>query len=283
MRRVLFVIIVCIIATPSLAVAQEQKKAVAAPDKRPADDKDAVEQKVEDEVDANLVEFEQQYRQQFQQLVRGELLFIRTVCKPSKEQYQPIAAVGDKALKETVRKFAEVQKKMMRGGFQAGQQPTFPDPRKLIADALTKSVKTTLSAEQATRYQDELDKRGANRKRVALINLVAKLDHDLVLTAEQRDKLAASLSSQWDDRWALSLDMFHHGDQFYPSIPDNLLLPILSEAQKGVWRSAAKNNNVFWGWAGLGFMGGVQVEEDEWEDAVSAEAQKSDQKPEEKK
>jgi hypothetical protein len=312
-------------AKPTLVLAQTQKKAVAAPEKKAdaenadqlkqdgkADEKarkepakfteeeekalrlererkdaakqEAAEKKdVVDEVDAGLVEFEQQYKQQFQQLVRGELVFIRTVCKPTKEQYQRIAAVGDQALKDTVRKFAEVQKKMMRGGFQAGQQPTFPDPRKLITESLAKSVTETLSAEQVKQYQAELEKRAANRKRVALINLVAKFDHDLVLTAEQRVKLTESLSSQWNDAWSQSLEMFQHGDQFYPNVSDNLVLPILSESQRGVWRSAPKNNNVFWGWAGLGFMGGVQVVDDDW-DAKPAEAAKPDEatKPDEK-
>jgi hypothetical protein len=212
--------------------------------------------------------------------VKGELFFIRTVCRPTKEQHQRIAATGDQAVKDTVKAFAEVQKKMMRG-MVAGQQSTYPDPRKLIGDALAKSVKTTLSADQAARYQDELDKRAANRKRVALVNLVARLDHDLVLTAEQRDKLATALAGEWNDSWG-QLELFQYGDHFHPNIPDNLVLPVLTETQKGVWRGANRNNGVFWGWAGLGFMQGVQFE-DTWEEPAPAEPAKSDEKPEEPK
>jgi hypothetical protein len=281
----------------SPAVGQELKKAAPAKkaaaaakvveaNEKPKDDPKAAAEApkepapAEEELDPNIAQFIQQYQQQFQQVVKGELLFIRTICRPTKEQHQRIAATGDQAVKETVKAFADVQKKMMRG-MVAGQQSTYPDPRKLIGDALAKSVKATLSAEQAARYQDELDKRAANRKRVAVSNLVARLDHDLVLTAEQRDKLATALAAQWNDAWG-QLELFQYGDQFTPNIPDNLVLPLLTETQKGVWRGGNRNQNVFWGWAGLGFMHGVQFD-DAWEAPAEPEPAKPDEKPEEPK
>ncbi len=299
MKRIAVVLVACVAATSSIGAGQALKK--AAPQKeageKKAADAEAAKPKgddpkpaearaeaapAEEEVDPNIAQFIQQYQQQFQQLVKGELFFVRTICRPTKEQYQRIAATGDQAVKETVKAFAETQKKMMRGMMVAGQQSTFPDPRKIIGEALAKSVKANLSAEQAARYQDELDKRAANRKRVALLNVVARLDQDLVLTAQQREKLATALEAKWDDSWG-QLELFQYGDQFQPNIPDNLVIPVLTETQQGVWRGANRNRGVFWGGAGLGFMHGVQFEEAWEEPAQAAEPAKPNEKPEEPK
>ena len=74
---------------------------------------------------------EQQFLQQFRQLSKTELNFVRTVCQPNAEQSQKIKAAGDVGLKTAVKKFAEIQKKMQQG-MRAGEQPGWPDPRKLM-------------------------------------------------------------------------------------------------------------------------------------------------------
>ena len=79
------------------------------------------------------------------------------------------------------------------------------DPRRLIEEGLVQALKSQLPAEQAARYQEELTKRAASRKRLALRNLVARLDHDLVLSPDQRDKISESLAAHWDDSWGQSL------------------------------------------------------------------------------
>ena len=67
------------------------------------------------------------------------------------------------------------------------------DPRRQIREGLAAAVKSQLSAELAARLQDEVAKRDASRKQLAVRNLVARLDHELVLSPDQRDKLAESL------------------------------------------------------------------------------------------
>ena len=52
-----------------------------------------------------------------------------------------------------------------------------------------------------------MEKRTASRKQVVIDNLVAKLDQDLVLTSEQREKLVEALSANWKDSWGQSLEM----------------------------------------------------------------------------
>ena len=140
-------------------------------------------------------------------------------------------------------------------------------------------MKTQLSAELATRLQDEVAKRDASRKQLAVRNLVARLDRELVLSPDQRDKVAASLSSHWDDSWCQSLEMFMYDYQFFPPIPDQYVAPFLNDPQKKVWRSTQKVQT-FWG--GFGMMGGVMVDdplEDDELKVARQEAAKQDPEP----
>ena len=232
--------------------------------------------------------FEQQFRQQFRQLSKGELNFVRAVCQPDAEQSKKIKAAGDLGMKTAVKQFAEVQKKMQQG-IRAGQEPQWPDPRKIISDALLKSVKESLSADQAKRYEAELEKRSAARKRAALLNLVAKLDKDLVLTADQRGKLSEALSTNWKDEWGQQIEVFMYGDTYMPVLPDAQVVPILTEKQKQIWTAIPKNQNQIWGWAGGGFIQAGEIEEggaailesvvDEKADEPKKGEEKKDEKP----
>ncbi len=222
--------------------------------------------------DPIIKQFEQQYAGRFRQLHRTELHFIRLVCQPTKLQYQKIATDGENALKSTLRTFAVAQYKMRHGRFRAGEQRSQPhDPRKLIAEGLMQLVKETLSAEQATLYQNELDRRSAARKRVALLNIVAKLDKKLVLTAEQRSKLSETLNANWKNSWN-QMQMLMYGDQYVPQLPDHNVLPILNNTQKDVWRQMAKQGNVFFGF-NMGLVQGIEIEEEVWDEKQPVELQ----------
>lgn len=204
--------------------------------------------------DAAIQQFEQQFAPQFRQLYRTELHFMRLVAQPTKQQYEKISADGEPVLKATIKKFAV----HMRGG--PGEQS---DPRTPIADALAKSVQAALSPEQAARYQKELDQRAAARKRVVLLNLVAKVDKVLVLSIEQRDKLGKILDNKWTDSWDQTQMLMYVG-QHFPPMPDTEILPILTESQKVVWRGIPKGNIRFG--FNLGFVQGIEIEEEVWDD-----------------
>lgn len=225
-------------------------------------------------------QFEQQFAAQFRMLLKTELHFVRTICQPTAEQDKVIRVAGEVSLKQAVKTFAETQKKLQQGGFRAGQQPQFPDPRTLIAEGLTKSVEATLPADKAQKYRVELEKRAAARKRVGLLNLVARLDKDLVLTADQRQKLTAALSAHWQDAWVQQLELYLYGEQFFPILPDNQVEPILNDKQKQVWRAIPKNQNAIWGWAGMGFIQAVDIDVEEVaapEDKKKNNAEKTDE------
>jgi hypothetical protein len=232
---------------------------------------------------------EQQFVQQFCPLAKTELNFVRAVCQPNAEQSKKLKAASDAAMKAAVKKFAEIQKKM-QNGIRAGEEPQWPDPRKLMSDVLLKSVKETMSEDAAKRYEAEIEKRAAARKRAALLNLVAKIDKDLVLTADQRGKLTEAIDKNWKDSWCQQLETFMYGDAYFPAVPDAHVLPVLTEKQKQIWNGIPKQHNMIWGWAGFGFVQAVDIGDDVGvvvEQAVEAKAveEKSDEpkKADEKK
>lgn len=229
---------------------------------------------------------EQQFVQQLRPLAKSELNFVRAVCQPNAEQSKKLKAASDAGMKTAVKKFAEIQKKMQQG-VRAGQEPQWPDPRKLMSDVLLKSVKETMTEDAAKRYEAELAKRAAARKRAALLNLVAKLDKDLVLTADQRGKLSETLERNWQDSWCQQLETFMYGDAYFPALPDAQVLPVLTEKQKQIWNATPKQHNQIWGWAGFGFVQAVDVGEEavlveQAVEAKSDEPAKAEEKKDEK-
>jgi hypothetical protein len=212
-----------------------------------------------------------QYVQHFRPMFRAEYYFIRNCCNLTKNQRMHLAVLGEKATRAAARSFVEDQQKMMRAGWRQGMD--YPDPRKLIEEELSKSATSLLSPEQQGRYKEERAKRAATRKQVFIDNFVAKLDSDLVLNAQQRDKLVKALLANWKDAWGQSLEMLQNMENMFPNIPDQLVAPILSENQKEVWRRIPKNHNVFWGFS----FGGMMMENDPLDDPELVDAQKAAQ------
>ena len=208
----------------------------------------------------------QQFIQQFRPLFRAEYYFLRRICDLSPGQRKQVAREGERAVHDAAKTFAELQQKMMQGGWRPGTQ--YPEPQQVLEDVLSKSVAGFLSPAQRARYKEEIDKRIANRKQVALDNIVAKLDSDLVLTAQQREKISASLSSRWNESWSQSMQMLMNIEQFFPNIPDHLVLPFLTENQKKTWQRIPRNQNVFFGFN----LGGIQMENDPLDDPELVEA-----------
>ncbi len=209
-----------------------------------------------------------QYVQQFRPMFRAEYYFIRNTCGLNADQRKQLARMGETAVKAAARSFVEAQQKMMRGGWRPGTE--YPEPRKLIEQELAQVMSPLLSPDQKSRYKAELEKRAASHKQVVIDNLVAKLDSDLVLTADQRTRLVEALSANWKDAWCQSLEMLTNLDSFFPSIPDQVVAPILTDHQREVWRRIPRNSNVFWGFS----FGGVIMENDPLDDPELAQAQK---------
>jgi hypothetical protein len=229
-----------------------------------ADDppKKAVAKKAEKAVPAagpvGVNQFEAQIKAQLTPLYKMELHFMRTVCQPTRQQFERISADGEAVLPQMIKDLAAaIRVPQLRPGRPVEEQP---EPRTVIAGALAKSVQKTLSTEQAARYQKELDLRAAARKRVTVLSLILKADRILILSPEQRDKLGKILEKDWKDTLYQS-QMLMFGD-YFPVMPN--IDPILTETQKSIWAGIPKGT-VRFGF-NLGLMQNVEVEEESWDE-----------------
>jgi hypothetical protein len=219
----------------------------------------------------------QQMMMQFRPILRAEFHVIRVACQPTPEQRKAIAQAAEQTLRDTTKKYVESMRRPMTMAQRAANEP-----RKLIEEGLVAALKSKVSAEQAARYQAELTKRTAARKRLTLRNLVARLDRELILSHKQRDQISESLSSHWDDSWGHSIEMFMNDNNYSPPIPDHVVAPFLNEPQVKIWRSIPKYQGFF---GGFGIMGGIMMNNDPLEDEelrearLAAEAKEPEQAP----
>jgi uncharacterized protein YifE (UPF0438 family) len=198
-------------------------------------------------VDVQVQQWIPQFTQQYRPILQNELNFIRLICDLKPEQRPKIKAAGEASVKEIVRQLAEQQGRAMAGVNFVEQQPTTPpEPRRFILDAINKALKETLTEEQMTKYLDESSKRTALRKRAAIMSAVSLIDSHLCLTVEQRNKIIEAISSKWQAEWESWLMLSQYGGQYFPTIPDNLIVTHLNTEQKSVWDSFQKVNFGFW-------------------------------------
>jgi len=198
----------------------------------------------------------QQFRGQFEPLLKVELSFTNRVCKLSDEQRRTLITKSDAWLDMFTREYAKQggQPQQMQGvWFGAGRPQSSADPREGIQAGVEKLVKAELPEEQAALYMEENKKRAAFAKRIAVENLVSRIDKELILSPEQREKLTQSLTEHWDNKWAPQLEMFMHGMDMWPNVPDQWIRPHLTAAQQVAWGRLNKNN-------GHIFMGGMGVD-----------------------
>jgi hypothetical protein len=181
-----------------------------------------------------------QFTPQFRHVLGAEFQIVRVVCGPTPDQSKKIARHAEKSFKSAVKKYAEA----MRRPMNVDQRQAF-DPHKLIQESLLQAILTQLTTEQATRYHEELARHASFRKDIAVRNLVVKLDRELVLDHDQREKLADSLALHWSDVWGQSPNAFVYDYAFMPNIPDKVVAPLLNETQKKIWRGVPKNNGFF--------------------------------------
>jgi hypothetical protein len=198
-----------------------------------------------------------QFLPQFRRLAKTEMIFLQRTCSLTNSQRAAIDKERDKVARTAATRYAEFQQKAMQGNWRESE--AYPEPRVLLEEAFAPVLKTCLTPEQSTRHAAELVRRKEDRKLVAIRNLVARLEVELVLSAEQRQKLIDSLSKNWKDAWVQSLEMFQFNNfDGFPSIPDEHVTPILNKTQTLVWQGIVKNDGVFWG----AFGGEILIDED---------------------
>jgi hypothetical protein len=196
--------------------------------------------------DANIRNFETQFRPQFQQLLYAELAFLRRACKPDPNAFTAVAAASKARLRRTVHENAVAMWARMR---QPNRSNTGGlDARAEVQQLVASLAEANLGPAEAVCYLAECDKRGQCHKHAVVLNLVAALDERLVLSAEQRAKLVHSLAENYETAWDYYVQQFAFSLSYLPSIRDDSIVPLLNEKQASVWRQLAKQTgNVFWG------------------------------------
>jgi hypothetical protein len=199
----------------------------------------------------------EQFARQVRPILRAELHRARTICQLSDDQRREIAREGDWIIKDAAQRTAEIQQRMMRGRRVA---TTYPDMQKLIMEGFARIIDAHITPEQAARYRAEVASRGEERRTAAIRNLVALLDQNLILSADQRTRLTEALSTRWNEPWAQALEPSILVQNAPPNIPDPIVTPILDSTQREVWRNMPKNQSVYYNQFGLEF-GGVGLDE----------------------
>ncbi len=230
----------------SLSRAQQPP---GAEDVAKAKDRPAAEKKEADQAKAKRAEEEAaraelttSARRLFRSLYLVELRFIRVSSGASDEQARRIARAAQAQLRASVSEFVDKELKRKQ---DRQSSPGF-DPSAVcrsVQDAVSAIARAQLSPEQWARYREQVEKRTAHRKQVAIRGLLARLEQKLRLTADQRDKLGESLSSHWDPSWDNAVVLVGMNSNF-PEIPDPVILPFLTETQKAAWKAIEKGN---WG------------------------------------
>ncbi|HEV3122099.1 MAG TPA: hypothetical protein VGY53_09360 [Isosphaeraceae bacterium] len=169
--------------------------------------------------------------------LRVEYEFVRIVCHPGKDERKAIASAGERALRSAAAKAAHEARRGERA---------LSSPRKTIQEGLVAAVKAHLSPAQAAAYANELEERNASRKRAALLSLLSRLQNDLRLSADQRDKIRDSLAARWDESWENIMQMYLSGQFSYPPALDQSVNAVLSKEQQKIWRSLPKGELSIW-------------------------------------
>jgi hypothetical protein len=201
----------------------------------------------------------QQYVQLLLPSMWQELDFVRQVCDLKPDQRPKVKAAADAAVKVAAKHMVQPQR---AGGHMpnAGAQE--------IHDSIRATLEKTLTSEQLERYVAEDTSRTAATKQATIRHAVSRLDGAMFLTQEQREKIMAALDASWQRDWEHWLTMHQYGEQYFPQIPDQQVVPHLNSEQKVVWDRLQRTT--IWGWNNRG----QQRADDAWWDPKPADAAK---------
>jgi hypothetical protein len=172
---------------------------------------------------------------EFQTMLRPELLFLRKVCELSESEFQTIRESCLASLPEANRQFAAEQEQRLRDE-RHGKSPSAEAKPAIqrVRESVLQVAECQLTAEQWERYSIELQLRSAYRKRVAIHCLVARLDHDLRLTPTQREQFVTLLQKNWKESWSQSLGAYSDESNYMPELAQDEVRSILSPVQVAV-------------------------------------------------
>lgn len=195
-----------------------------------------------DAADPQVLALERTYTSRMKPLLQAELAFIQGVCGADREQYEAIATDANARFRRAVREYAVAVNQIQHRGARPGSQ-SIPRPETLIQKEVVPILKERLNPEQFERYEKECHNRTTSRKRAVVMNLIVKLDEELRFTAEQRSKLVQVLTENYQSDWDQWIELMQHNIQATPQIPQQCLLPVLTQEQQEVWARLPKSRS----------------------------------------
>ncbi|MSR58157.1 MAG: hypothetical protein EXS05_10830 [Planctomycetaceae bacterium] len=177
-------------------------------------------------------------QQQLRPLLAIERRFLRKLLDLTPEEEAELLKQEEQHLQDVSQKHAVAFVKLQQGTWRPEDGPA--DARQIVQKVLAAALASRLPEDQLTSYREEISRRAAGRRNAAARSIVVTLDENLVLTAAQREQLMESLTTNWNEAWALSLQMIQPGNEQFPEIPNDLIVPFLTDAQRKVWSSVPK-------------------------------------------
>jgi hypothetical protein len=189
---------------------------------------------IDDQRRQQIDQHAKQMERQFQPLLNGELELIRRTCGGlAPENRQQILAAGRKATAATARDFTERQFNGRLG------QDDF-EPRQEIRSRLEQTLAPLADPAALTAYRQEIEQREARRVESARVAIVACVDRQLQLSAEQRSRIDEELARKWQANWAGNLgsrgDMRLNGLPPAPDYAAAAIEPHLDRQQAAAWK-----------------------------------------------
>jgi hypothetical protein len=143
------------------------------------------------------------------------------------------------------------------GGQVGGQPPQYRNPREPIRAGIATVVASTVPKEKVAAYENECRKRAEFAHKVAVENVVARLDEKVNLSPDQWKRLTKSLSEHSDKSRDPQLEMFLINSNMLPGGIDQSVISELTPAQQVLLkRMSRQTNQVFWGG---GIFGGMMA------------------------
>lgn len=207
---------------------QQGVRALAAP---PVNNPQAADQQQRQQIEQHAKQLERM----FQPVLNSELELIRRCCgglEPAARRQ--IMAAGREAVAAGARGFTERQfnGRLGRDDF---------DPRREICARLEKALEPLADPAEFAVYREQVERREARRAEAARLSILARVDRQLDLSADQRRTIEAELTRSWRPQWTRELG--NRGDMRvndYPPAPDDAadaIVPHLAPDQVAAWEA----------------------------------------------
>ncbi len=189
----------------------------------------------------NIQVAERQVIAQVRYLYQSELHFMKLICQPSKAEFDRIAQDGEPAVKAMVHEFVTQTTGGRSRIIQGNAKNASADPRETLAKEIARLAEQTLSADRAALYEKESRIRAEARQRAVRESLLARLNETLLLSTDQRDKIAKILEEQWEMPGGQTRYLIN-GNQYFPQMPEASIVALLSAKQRELWSTIPKVN-----------------------------------------